>query len=285
VQFGLPRAIAVCRRSGYYYVADEIPGGIRKIIANSRCTANPRAGTKRGAENSFFPLHVWDDIMSHSTLGTLAHLAQVSTSIHPSAMLHMRGYVTTVSTNNLTSSIAIWQKRGILFAVSEHGIVKANPQGTSAWDFREFAGNIHCPGDSDGNGGAALFSFPGGMEVDERDGSLYVADSFNHKIRRISPNGDVSTLAGNIYENLDGPARSACFRVPTDVAVDGRDGTIYVADFGNNAIRKISHGNVTTVRERTGDAVQFNNPRGILLDTNNNVLYIAEDHAIRVLPL
>jgi sugar lactone lactonase YvrE len=80
-------------------------------------------------------------------------------------------------------------------------------------------------------------------------GNLYVADSGNHVIRKISSSGLVSTLAGKMGETgaLDGTGTAARFRSPEGVAVDG-SGNVYVADTGNGLIRKITaFGKVTTV--------------------------------------
>ncbi len=103
------------------------------------------------------------------------------------------------------------------------------------------------PGYQDGNRGQAVFDRPVGLVFD-RDKNLLVADSGNRRIRKVSANGNVSTVAGN-GDNavVDGPAAKASFRTPVGVAV-GPDGTIYVADAEANQIRAISvDGQVTTV--------------------------------------
>jgi DNA-binding beta-propeller fold protein YncE len=73
----------------------------------------------------------------------------------------------------------------------------------------------------------------------DAEGYIYVADGANHRVRLISPAGEVSTLAGSGEPgNADGPAGEAQFRVPEGVAVDP-DGNVVVADTGNNRIRRI----------------------------------------------
>jgi len=92
---------------------------------------------------------------------------------------------------------------------------------------------------ADGAAGVARFNEPKGVAVDG-EGTVYVADSLNHRIRRISPQGRVMTLAGTGEEGFaDGPADQAQFNSPTDVDL-AADGTVYVADGANNRIRFIT---------------------------------------------
>ena len=98
----------------------------------------------------------------------------------------------------------------------------------------------------DGPADQAMFRHPTDVAVGP-DGTCYVADTGNHRIRTISPDGMVSTLAGSIYDFGDGRGAHGRFRMPAAVDVDG-DGLCYVADTGNNAIRRITpDGEVSTV--------------------------------------
>jgi len=95
------------------------------------------------------------------------------------------------------------------------------------------------PGFADGKGKAAQFNYPNGVAVDAA-GNVYVADTANHRIRKITPDGTVTTLAGSGQPgDVDGPAGEAQFRLPQALAGDSK-GIVYVADTGNNAIRKIT---------------------------------------------
>jgi DNA-binding beta-propeller fold protein YncE len=93
-------------------------------------------------------------------------------------------------------------------------------------------------GFAEGSGTEAQFSDLLGVAVDA-GGNVYVTDSTNHRVRKITPEGVVTTLAGSGEPgDADGPAGEAAFRAPEGVAVDA-DGNVIVADTGNHRIRKI----------------------------------------------
>jgi len=143
-------------------------------------------------------------------------------------------------------------------------------------------------GFADGTGAAAQFSDPNNVAVDA-SGNVYVADTGNHRIRKITPSGEVTTLAGSTEGFANGPGAAAQFNLPADVAVDST-GTVYIADTWNNRIRKVTpSGVVTTLAgstrgyfDSTGTAAQFDNPYGIAVDASGNV-YVADtrNHRIR----
>ncbi|MDR0181686.1 virginiamycin B lyase family protein [Lysobacter arvi] len=151
-----------------------------------------------------------------------------------------------------------------------------------------FAGSIE--GFVDGVGAAAAFDTPSGLAFD-RDGNLYVADTGNHAIRRITPQGTVTTLAGDGTPGfVDGPGAHARFDGPTGVAV-GPDGRVYVADTYNDRIRVISRdGVVSTLAggDRPGDVdgpgeqARFDTPTAVAVDAMNRV-HVADlrNNAIR----
>lgn len=102
-------------------------------------------------------------------------------------------------------------------------------------------------GYAEGTPGKALFSSPSGL-AEGKDGSIYVADTGNHCIRRITRAGATSLVAGvpGSAGLKDGAAKEALFMEPVSVAV-GEDGSIYVSDSGNQRIRRIKNGKVTTL--------------------------------------
>jgi len=143
---------------------------------------------------------------------------------------------------------------------------------------------------ANGADSAASFNFPAGVAVDAA-GNVYVADTFNNVIRKISINGQVATFSGTGNAgNSNGTATQANFNAPRGVAVDS-SGNVYVADTGNRLIRKINAaGTVTTLagnsqageQNGTGTAASFSNPSGLTVDASGNV-YVADtgNNAIR----
>lgn len=144
-------------------------------------------------------------------------------------------------------------------------------------------------GYQEGTGSAARFSFPRGLAVDAA-GYVFVADGDNSRIRRISPAGEVTTLAGSGNVGfLDGDGANAKFNQPHGVA-DGGHGFIYVADMFNHCIRQISPtGFVTTIagdgtpgyKDGAGPNAEFNAPYGIAAD-NTGILYVVDAGNYRI---
>ncbi|HUL53452.1 MAG TPA: immunoglobulin domain-containing protein [Opitutaceae bacterium] len=148
------------------------------------------------------------------------------------------------------------------------------------------------PGAADGSRSRARFSAPGGLAIDSA-GNLYVADTGNSTIRKITPDGVVTTLGGTAGTegSADGIGSAARFNRPAAVAADAA-GTIYVADTGNHTIRKIApDGTVSTVAgsagnpgsaDGTGTEARFNGPEGVAVDASGNV-YVADtgNHTLR----
>jgi sugar lactone lactonase YvrE len=142
----------------------------------------------------------------------------------------------------------------------------------------------------DGTGKDARFYGPVGIAIDG-DGNLYVSDSQNQRIRKITQAGVVSTLAGNGRGSYkDGPHDEAEFNSPSGIGVD-QLGNVYVADRDNNMIRKISRDGVVSTlagnksggfKDATGGTAQFSNPVGLGVDLAGNV-YVADwgNHRIR----
>jgi hypothetical protein len=158
--------------------------------------------------------------------------------------------------------------------------------------FSTLAGKPGTAGFTNLPGPDARFSAPYGVAVDSI-GNIYVADTANQVIREIALNGVISTLAGIPGTNgaANGPNATAEFSDPTGVVVDSV-GNVYVADWGNHIIRKISLGQVSTLAGLAGkpgwanggnNIAQFNHPAALALDSLDN-LYVADqgNDAIRM---
>ena len=168
---------------------------------------------------------------------------------------------------------------------------------TSAGAVTTLAGLAETIGSTDDTGSLARFNGPVGVAIGS-GGDVYVTDSLNSTIRRVTSAGVVTTLAGaaGTGGSVDGTGTAALFRQPAGIAIDS-SGNLYVADFGNNSIRKITQAGVTSTlagvegvtstastlgepataghADGTGAAASFNEPSGIAIDGNGN-LYVAD---------
>jgi sugar lactone lactonase YvrE len=143
------------------------------------------------------------------------------------------------------------------------------------------AGAAGMAGSTDGTGAAAWFNGPNGVAVDSA-GNVYVADFYNRTLRKITAAGVVTTLAGTagMGGSADGMGAAARFDSPSGVAVDSA-GNVYVADRGNDTIRKVTAGGVVTTlagtagmagsADGTGAAARFSSPNGVAVDSAGNV--------------
>jgi len=132
----------------------------------------------------------------------------------------------------------------------------------------------------DGDSTTAKFDAPQGVAVSS-DGTIYVADKNNNRIRKITPQGIVTTFAGQTTAgNIDGIGAGARFNSPSGVAV-GKDGNIYVADSGNNRIRRITPGGVVLTLAGDGSTSIFDNPTSLAVAPDGNV-YVADSNNHRI---
>lgn len=122
-----------------------------------------------------------------------------------------------------------------LYVADMHRIRKITPTG----QVTTYAGS-GLKGADDGPSGTARFNAPSSIAVDNA-GNLYIADQFNHLVRKVSTDGTVTTIAGNSTPgNNDGIGAAAAFSMPYGIAVDAQGTTLYVGDYGNHLIRKIN---------------------------------------------
>ncbi len=163
---------------------------------------------------------------------------------------------------------------GNVYVTVGNSIRKIKPDGTVT----TLAGSS-ANGYADGLGAEAKFSIPFGIDADA-NGNVYVADLSNNKVRKITPDGMVSTLAGSTRGSADEPANTAQFDMPIGVTVDP-NGVVFVTEAFK--IRKITtDGKVTTVAGSTAgycdgsaSTAQFNAPRSVVVDASGN-LYITD---------
>jgi DNA-binding beta-propeller fold protein YncE len=152
------------------------------------------------------------------------------------------------------------------------------------------AGTANISGTEDGHGSAAHFNEPTQVATD--GSNLYVADSGNNTIRRITlADQTVKTIGGQAQQTGkdDGPATKSTFNQPRGVATDGK--SLFVADTGNDIIRKIDLSSLTTSTiagtgeegkvDGAGSQAQFANPGALCTDGTTLYVLDADNHAVR----
>lgn len=141
-----------------------------------------------------------------------------------------------------------------------------------------------------GSDGTASFGFPEGIVLVDQETAIVLCDTFNNILRRVNIVYEKTKIAGTgAAGSADGPANLATFRAPSGVVVDSR-GDMFISDTGNNVIRKLSNGQVTTFAgsgtigksDGQGILASFRGLTGIAIDSNDNI-YVADtlNHLIR----
>jgi sugar lactone lactonase YvrE len=248
-------------------------GGTISSIGSSAITEN---GVCYSASNATPTIN--DIKATAPIISTSYSFAANLTGLTPSTTYHVRAYATNAYGTSY-GSVVTFATSSTLSGVS--GLVST------------FAGS-GTAGFNDGIGATALFSNPAGMASDA-NGNIYVCDVFNNRIRKITPDGTVTTIAGDGnagYTTQETPALQAEFYAPQGLAVDAQ-GNVFVADYGNNVIREIVAATNTVktyagngyVGYVDGDALktaEFNGPCALAIDANN-IIYVADrnNNAIR----
>jgi sugar lactone lactonase YvrE len=229
-----------------------------------------------------------------TTVAGLAGASGGADGTNAAARFNFPGGVTVDSSGNL-----------YVADILNHTIRKVTPAGTN-WVVTTLAGLAGTPGATDGTNTEAFFDRPNGAAFDHA-GNLFVADKYNHTIRKVTSAGTnwiVTTIAGlaGSHGSVDGTNSAARFWSPTDVAVDNND-NVYVVDNANFTVRLVAPSGtnwvVTTIAgsawptpnpgfsDGTNSDAQFNYPIGIAIDGAGR-LYIADwgNNAIRqIVPL
>ena len=237
-----------------------------------------------------FPTTVGADSASNLYIGdATAHTVQKITTINQVSLV--AGSTGKSGSTNGTGATASFNEIGALAAAADGTLSVADTKNelirriANTGVVTTIAGTAGARGTTDATGVDARFAAPAGIARDA-SGTLFVADSLSHTLRKISSSGAVTTLAGSagVAGSADGTGASARFNYPSGVAADTA-GNIYVADSGNNTVRKITAtGVVTTLAgtagtrgslDGTGSAARFNNPTGLALGSSGE-LYLAD---------
>ena len=305
--FWQPQSVAV-DASTNVYVADSANGTIRKIVPGTAVTtlagsASTGSGDGAGSNARFF----WPAGAAIDNNGN-SYVADTENStirtINPAGVVSTLAGVAGISgTNDGSGSNArFYGPQGVAADTSGNVYVADTANHTirkisSGRVVSTLAGQAGTNGLTDGTGVNARFNGPQALTVDT-SGNVYVADTWNHTIRKVTTAGVVTTLAGlpGYYGDSDGAGNSvgtntARFYAPAGIAVD-IPGNVYVADTRNHAIRKVtSAGVVSTLAgqpgiwgkaDGTNSAARFYQPEGITVDAGGN-LYVMDsgNHTVR----
>jgi streptogramin lyase len=310
-RFNQPFGLAV-GTNGTVYVADTYNHVIRKITAAGVVTTFAGKMSTSGSANGIgtsarfnYPIGV--AVGSGGTLYVADYANSLIRKITSSGTVStLAGTASSPGSADGTGSAARFSQpcdvaadlqNGLVY-VADCGAYSSNPGNqlirkiTSAGVVTTLAGQAVTSGSTNGTGSAARFNYPSGAAVDG-NGNVYISDLANDVVRKISPAGVVTTLAGKagVAGTNNGTGTAARFNGPGGVAVD-TNGNVYVAEYLNHAIRRITPaGVVSTLAGRlgtsgtnngTGTAARFNTPYGVAVDASGNV-YVGDtwNHAIR----
>src|SRR5437773_76309 len=292
--FAYPYATAV-DGAGNVYVADTYNYTVRKITPAGVVTTLAGLAGEDGSTDGTGSYARFSYLFGIAVDGAgNVYVTDLSNTIRK---ITPAGVVTTLagtpgvhgSADGTGSAAQFWQPWRI--AVDSAGIVYVADQANStirkitpAGVVTTIAGAAGMFGSADGSGSAARFNAPDGIAVDS-SGNLYVADTLNSTIRKITSTGVVTTLAGTPggIGSADGTGSAARFNYPDALTVAGT--TVYVADTYNSTIRKVTSAGVVTTfagtagvpgsTDGTGNAAQLDHPFGVAADKAGNV-YVAD---------
>jgi sugar lactone lactonase YvrE len=244
--FNQPHDVAV-DSSGVIYVADRYNHVVRRISTSGQVDTIAGSGTK-GFLDANFSKAAFNEVIS--------------------LLLSNNKLIVSDFINNRLRELDLNAVAPVAVTVDDRAIFTGENLYVSTYAGSN-AGYLDAPR------GTSRFNNPTGIAKDSL-GNIYVVDRANHRIRKIDSNGLVTTFAGSVAGNADGPALAAQFRNPTDIAID-LSNNLYIADTDNNVIKKISGGLVTTV------VVGLNRPQGLTFN-NSGKLLIADtnNHKIKL---
>ena len=289
-----PQKVAV-DEAGALYIADSGNHRVRRVDPGGTITTVAGVG-ERGYSGDRGPAaEAWLYHPGGVAVDGSRNLYIADTWNHRIRRVAPSGTITTVAARlSFPRGVAV-DDSGILYIADreDHRIRRVDASG----NLTTIAGTRESGFSGDGGlAGAAQLHLPGGVAVDGK-GNLYIADTWNHRIRRVDVSGTITTVAGigGAYESGGaGPAAEAVLHYPQGVAVDGA-GNLYIADTDSHRIRRVDVSGTLTTIAGTGQAgyggdgglasaAQLNYPTGVAVDDEGNV-YVADsrNHRIRVL--
>ena len=293
--FQYPASIAM-DASGNLYVADTLDNTIRKItsagvvstLAGASGEAGSQDGTDGGARfnhpdgvtvDSAGNIYVTDN--GNATIRKITSAGVVTTLAGTAGVRGSADATGSAASFGSPTGIAVDTAGNLYVADTSNDTIRKI---TSGGAVSTLAGTAATPGNADGTGNAARFNLPRGVTVDPT-GNVYIADTANATIRKITPAGVVTTMAGTagVTGTADGLGASARFNQPYGVSVDAT-GNVYVADTGNDTIRAVTPGGavvtlagmpgIAGLKDGAGSSAEFNLPHGLMVSAGS--IYVAD---------
>jgi sugar lactone lactonase YvrE len=303
-RFWGPQGLAV-NATGAIYVADTANSAIRAVTAAgvvNTLAGSPSAGSIDGpalsarfyspqsvAEDASGNLYVAD--AQNSTIRKITLTGVVSVLAGSTGVFGSADNTGTNAQFSGPQGVALDSSGNIYVANTGNSTIRKITAGGVVTTLAGIAGN---PGNADGTGTNAQFNAPQGIAVDSA-ANIYVADTWNHTIRKITPGGVVSTLAGfaGAFGSADGATNNARFNGPVGVTVN-QSGNLFVTDYNNDTIRQVTPAGVVSTlagwagiwgsSDGANSSALFFAPSGIAVDNATN-LYVADsgNHTLRKL--
>lgn len=294
-RFGTPQGVAVDAQ-GNVHVADHANGTIRKVsaagvvstfVGTAALRSGPGDGVGPGA-HLFFPTGLTFDTAGNLYVaeagvgfnsgfdaGAVRRVTpQAATSVVFDSEVVGTGIDLLCGLADVPVNDVAADASGTVYFVhpARPIVCKFTPQGS----FVLVAGEPGETGSADGPARDARFKAPTHLVFDAA-GNLYVSDAANHTVRRISPQGVVSTVAGLAGQagSADGVGAAARFSTPGDLAV-APDGSVYVADIGNRAVRRLAPDGAVSTFIRAEGAATMAEPTALAIGPGGRLLYIAD---------
>lgn len=286
--------------AGNVYIADTSNQTIRKATTNGVVTTLAGPGGNFGSTDGPSALAQFDQPQSvavdsggnvlvadtnNRTIRKISPAGVVTTLAGSPGILAYQDGNRTLSRLGFPYGVSVDANDVVFFADSVYNTIRRI---STAGTVNTIAGvPTFTPGAADGAPADARFNFPLGTVVD-RNGNIFVADS-GHTIRKIAPDGTVTTFAGlaGVQGSSNGTGTAARFAAPDSLAIDAQ-GNLYMSEFTNSVIRKITpEGVVTTLAglpgaigsaDGLGSVARFENPRGLAVDAAGNV-FVADSNA------
>lgn len=299
-RFNAPEGLAMAA-DGSAFVADSLNHRIRRVDAAGNTTTVAGSGaagfrdglshlaqfsSPRGVcQGPAGQIHVADTGNHRIRTLTFGSPASVNTLAGDGTAGYRDGISSEARFDTPADLVADTQGNLFVCELNNHTVRKVTPAGAVS----TLVGN-GIPGQADGPGPEARLNSPAGLAIDST-GHLYVADWGNHRIRKVTPDGHVTTLAGSGAAGfLDGPGVAARLHYPRALAVD-LAGYLFVTEQGNHSIRRVApDGSILTIagngqpwfRDGDNTRARLNRPGGIGLDSGR-VLVVADtgNHRLR----